>query len=87
MADGLAYFIGAAESSGAVGAKLPGVPRSDAATIHADAASKKVRKVSDHWICLEGAHSGAGCAKKLGNQTKTPNRLIRTASSVAAAAY
>jgi hypothetical protein len=42
------YLTGAAESSGTVGAKLHGVLRSDAATIHADAASKKLTKVSDH---------------------------------------
>jgi hypothetical protein len=41
-------LTGAAESSGTVGAKLHGSFRSDAATIHADAANKKVRKVSDH---------------------------------------
>ena len=39
---------GAAESSGTVGVKPHGVLRSDAATIHADAASKKVTTVSDH---------------------------------------
>ena len=42
------YLTGAAGSSGTVGAKPHGVLRSDAATIHADAASKKVTRVSDH---------------------------------------
>ena len=60
MADGVAanddlserlrqnYLTRAADSSDTAGAKLHGLPRRDAATIHADAASKKVRKVSDH---------------------------------------
>jgi hypothetical protein len=42
------YLTGAAESSGTVGAKLHEELRNDAATIHADAASKKVTTVSDH---------------------------------------
>ena len=42
------YSTGAAESLGMVGAKPHGVLRSDAATIHAEAASKKLRNVSDH---------------------------------------
>ncbi len=42
------YLTGAAEPSGTAGAKPHGAPRSDAATIHADAASKKVKRVSDH---------------------------------------
>jgi len=42
------YSTGASESSGTVGAKPQGVLRSDATTIHADAASKKVKKVSEH---------------------------------------
>ena len=44
----LNYLPDAAEPSGAAGAKPHGVPRSEAATIHADAASKKVTKVSEH---------------------------------------
>jgi hypothetical protein len=45
---GQSYSTGAAESLDMVGAKPHGVLRSDVATIHADAASKKLRKVSDH---------------------------------------
>ena len=74
----------AAESPGTVGANPHGALRSDAATIHADAANKKVTKVSDHWVCVGDAHSGTGFARKLGSQTRTPKRLIIMASNVAA---
>src|SRR5208282_3605383 len=65
-------------------AKPQGRSRSEAATIHAEAANTKFTTISDHCLCGGVAHSGGVCIKRLGSHTKRPNKLIMIASRVTA---